>query len=599
MKQTRLILLGCLLGWSTAPATANDSLLPVGSVWTVVTNAAGFPQMGATIWLYNARSELVAQGVTDARGLFIFERLRPGNYSLQVRLASFSPVFKRGIQVEPGKRTLLLVSLGTVLSSIELVRTVPNAGVSMSDDWKWVLRTASLARPVLRFMPADPAKVTEPSRAGATVSKTRGLVKISVGDGGLGSAGSGTDLGTAFAFATTVFRSHRLEIGGTVNYGAANRVPSAGFRTSLVGAQEGEEVREVSLTMRQAFLPGRVGTAWVTGAVDQTPGLRTVTVAAIDRRQLAEDLKLEYGAALESVTFLESLHYNSLFARLSRSFGAGTVQLAYSSGVPPVGLVVDGAESATERGGLDEDLAALSVFPRVSVRDGRVRLQRSRAVEVAYRRAQGGREVSVVGFRESIHQAAVLVMGDLQGLPSSEFLPDVGSRGAVYNLGDRQLTGYGVSVRQRVAGDWSVAIAVGRADLLSLASSKPSGSFSDTGGLRHLLKATPRGWVAVEAQGTLPRTGTRVLAHWGWAGQGVLLLDRVYLTGGLQPLSGLNLKVRQPLPAVGFGPARLEAAAELRNLLAHGYLPVTSLDGRKLCLVQQPRSVRGGLSLIF
>jgi hypothetical protein len=45
-------------------------------------------------------------------------------------------------------------------------------------------------------------------------------------------------------------------------------------------------------------------------------------------------------------------------------------------------------------------------------------------------------------------------------------------------------------------------------------------------------------------------------------------------------------------------PGRLEASAELRNILAQGYVPL-NLSGRKAYLVHAPRSVRGGLSFIF
>lgn len=38
--------------------------------------------------------------------------------------------------------------------------------------------------------------------------------------------------------------------------------------------------------------------------------------------------------------------------------------------------------------------------------------------------------------------------------------------------------------------------------------------------------------------------------------------------------------------------------AELRNLLAQGYVPIASADGSML-LIQFPRSFRGGVSFIF
>jgi hypothetical protein len=48
-----------------------------------------------------------------------------------------------------------------------------------------------------------------------------------------------------------------------------------------------------------------------------------------------------------------------------------------------------------------------------------------------------------------------------------------------------------------------------------------------------------------------------------------------------------------------FLPWRMEATADLRNLLAQGYLPLTTSSGQQLVLVQMPQSFRGGLNFIF
>jgi hypothetical protein len=46
-------------------------------------------------------------------------------------------------------------------------------------------------------------------------------------------------------------------------------------------------------------------------------------------------------------------------------------------------------------------------------------------------------------------------------------------------------------------------------------------------------------------------------------------------------------------------PGRLELTADLRNLLAQGYIPLEAGDGRRLLIVQAPRSIRGGLNFVF
>jgi hypothetical protein len=45
-------------------------------------------------------------------------------------------------------------------------------------------------------------------------------------------------------------------------------------------------------------------------------------------------------------------------------------------------------------------------------------------------------------------------------------------------------------------------------------------------------------------------------------------------------------------------PWRMEATAELRNMLAQGYVPINAA-GQRLLLFDTPRSLRGGLSFIF
>jgi len=59
----------------------------------------------------------------------------------------------------------------------------------------------------------------------------------------------------------------------------------------------------------------------------------------------------------------------------------------------------------------------------------------------------------------------------------------------------------------------------------------------------------------------------------------------------------LSVSVRQPLPGTLWS-CRWEALADVRNLLAQGYLPVASQDGQ-LILVSASRSFRGGLSFQF
>jgi hypothetical protein len=57
--------------------------------------------------------------------------------------------------------------------------------------------------------------------------------------------------------------------------------------------------------------------------------------------------------------------------------------------------------------------------------------------------------------------------------------------------------------------------------------------------------------------------------------------------------------VRQALRWGDRLPAGLEATVDVTNLLAEGYQPFLSADGRTLFLAQTPRTIQGGLSFTF
>ncbi len=61
----------------------------------------------------------------------------------------------------------------------------------------------------------------------------------------------------------------------------------------------------------------------------------------------------------------------------------------------------------------------------------------------------------------------------------------------------------------------------------------------------------------------------------------------------------LSCYIRQTIRLGGLLPPGLEATVDVTNLLAEGYRPFLSADGRVLFLAQAPRAVQGGLSFTF
>jgi Carboxypeptidase regulatory-like domain len=589
---------GLVAGWlSIATAVAAPPGKLAGSIGGSVTSAVGIPQMGATVLLYNHAERLLQRVLTDETGSFLFDALTPDVYSIRVSLTSFVPALKRNIIVQPGMRSLLNVSLSGVLSSIELIYSSTGNGALMNDDWKWVLRASSSTRPALRIAPRiDISDPSERRHSQSVFGETRGMVKVSAGDSSTVSAyGNEPDLGTAFALATSVYGSNQVQVSGNIGYAAVSGMPTAGFRTRYSRDLPGGNDPEVRVTMRQLFLPARTGTAIVTGQTDGVPALRTMSFGFQDRAQLTDNLRADYGFSMESVSFLERLNYFSPFARVTYGKDeTGAVEFGYSSGLPPAEFFAMKGEAGND---LQQDLAALSLFPRVSLREGRVRVQRTENFEVGYRKVTGSRTFSMAAYSESLNNAAITMVAPAGSFPSSDLLPDLLSNSSVFNLGRYAGFGYMGSLTQELAENLNVTGAFGSGTALTPDGSQLLTEKPDE--VRGIMRHGRRYWLAVKLTAKAPHTGTLLTTSYRWADGRSLNAGHYYLTQNLRPEIGWSMYLRQPIPVFSGLPGRFEATADLRNLLAEGYVPLLTPQGRRVYLLHTPRSVRGGLSFVF
>jgi len=413
------------------------------------------------------------------------------------------------------------------------------------------------------------------------------MLKVSAGDSdGVGS--SQQDMGTAFALATSIYGKSRLQLSGNLGYATNSVMPAAGFRTtySRTGDNGGGNP-EITVSMRQMYLPD--------GRGDAGPALRTMTIGVFDHLDLGDRSHFEYGLNYESVSFLSHLNYLSPFARVTYDLGAQSwLRLAFSSGTQPGQLLARNMESADT---LSQDLAALAMGPRVSLSDAHTQVERRESFEASYRHVSGSRTYSAGFYHEAVSNAAFMLSGPADFLPSSDLLTELGSSSQVFNAGSYQRMGYSGSVTQALGEHFDVTMAAGRAGALLAGLD----SMADANALRGEIKTVQRSWLTARVARTLPVTGTRVSSSYGWTDFRTLMPSHLSLTDQSNQDSGWNIDIRQPLPALpglfgSFG--RFEASAELRNLLAQGYLPVVVNDQRAV-LTNSPRAVRGGLSFIF
>jgi len=576
----------CLAG-----AYAATPVKTSGAIAGTIQNSLGIPQLGATVLLYNRQDRNVDRVLSDAAGHFKFVGLVPDHYSVKVFMAAFLPALRRDILVQPGMQSMLAVNLSSIFSTIQLSYPALENGGLMTDDWKWVLRTGSATRPVMRFAdgPETTADGSTPVHA-AVFSDTRGILRLSAGEGGMASGvANEADMGTTFALATSLFGSNTVQVSGNVGYGSQTGVPAAAFRTSYSRDMMGGSP-QVSLTMRQLFLPGRFATA-MSGSENALPMLRTMSASFDDKVRISDNMTVRYGVTQDMVTFLDRLDYVSPYARLTYDLGTGAeLDVTFTSGNARPDLGAGPSDSAD----IENNLNALGMFPRISIRDAKTQIQRGDDYEVTYTRKAGSRTYSVSAYHDSVTNAALSLVGPA-GLAGTDFLPDVFSGNSIFNAGNFQSTGYNGAITQNLGDHLTATMMFGSVGALSADSSGLATGSADE--LRSLIRVGRRNAATTRLAGALPLTGTRVVASYQWtADQRWAMPGDVYSTQEMHPMPGLNVSIRQPIP--GFG-KRVEATADLRNMLAQGYLPVGMVGGQRLMLVQTPRTVRGGLAIIF
>jgi hypothetical protein len=117
--------------------------------------------------------------------------------------------------------------------------------------------------------------------------------------------------------------------------------------------------------------------------------------------------------------------------------------------------------------------------------------------------------------------------------------------------------------------------------------------------LRSIIKRGRRQAVTTQVSYKAPLTGTEISASYQVTDRRSVTPSHYFATQGTRAEPGLNIYLRQPIRTFSLIPVHMEASADLRNLLADGYLPFSSGDGRRILLMSTPRSFRGGLSFIF
>jgi hypothetical protein len=534
--------------------------------------------MGATVQLISETAGTIGavDFLTNTQGVFRSDKVLPGMYTVRVTLAGFLPTIEQHVRINPHVTTVVRVQLESMFASLDALRRTPSATTIESDDWKWVLRSASATRPVLQWVDEDEANAD-------VVSNTRVIdthmahpkARLDFTDGARrpGSpSGVPSAPATAFAYDQRLGHTARLLMAGQMNY--MDDAPGGGIATIWLptGSMSGPQS---TLVLREAKL----------GPDGQT--FRGVRMQQAGSVGLGERLKMLYSGEYVMVGLDKSAMSLrprlELDAKISDAWRAAVIFAEEPGGMAPLD-----PEDRDASADLAAAVSELDSFPTLLWRGGSPVLEGGWHEEISATRKLGPHsDVQVAAFHDDDRNTALYGRGG--DLPASDYLQDYFSNAFAYDGGSMNSWGTRVAVREQLSDNIEVTAVYSYAGALS-----PDDAA--VGALREMLKTAMHSSAGGSVTAKLPRSGTKVVAGYNWVSGNAISRVDSYGAAQYQMDPYLHLGIRQTLPRFGLG--RWQAIADCDNILAQGYVTLNSADGRTT-LVPAFRTFRGGLSVQF
>ena len=560
-----LISLGCVFALPVAYAQNQ------GRISGVVVDGKGTPQMGATV-LIASEQQPGAESLdllTNGRGRFSTATLPAGSYTIKVTLAGFLPAIEEHIRVSDQHTTLLQVALGSVFSSFEQLRgQAPEQKVS-ADDWTWVLRSSPDTRSVLRWTEGPGLTDVQMSGTEAAAQKSADHLQMQLTSGAdhPGSIGAVADSpATAVVYDMEVGATARLLMAGEFSYNGS--APGAGFAAEWLPSGEAGAGPVMVLEARQSQL-GPVG-----------PIFRGLRISESDKFAIGDRVSIRYGAEFLAAGLGHT-------TQSLRPHGEVAVHLA-PSWLASMIVASEAEQESAGQSALQETLNNLDEFPVLMIREGRPVLENGWHEEFAIEHAlTKDADIGAAVFHDRSTHTAVIGRGNLV---NPNFLQDYFSDAFAYDGGTSSSTGVRVTYRQKFSDNLNATLIYAYAGALA-----PNDDIGEDI-LRDELSTQMRQSVAGRVTGRIPHVGTLVTAGYKWiSGPTVSQVD-AYGESLYHIDPYFSMGIRQPLPKAL--PCHMEVMADVGNLLAQGYIPLSTSDGR-VVLVPSYRYFRGGLSLQF
>jgi hypothetical protein len=569
--------------------TSENFAAGYGSLAGVVSDNKGVPLMGATVLVIGptafateANTQTAERMLTDARGRFTIAHLLPGWYSLKVSSPTRLPAMRNGVRVEAGETAVATFVLTDVFAPIRF-QMPGNTVSSWGDDWKWVLRTSSTTRPILRYTQQPKAKQVASKQDRMPLPRSRHYIGVLPG------AALHDPLAEDFGMASTVAYLQPLSEGSDMLATASFAPMGSGatiLGTVVVRNQLQSQPQEAGLIFHQfSLIPGQnVPPGASSNIYGQARGL---TATYSETRLISPKVTVTAGM---DISYLSAI--DNVFSARPR------INLEYQATPQTVVSVQYGASRENGNSILDR-LSLLDAFPQITQRSGHLEMEQLNHTELAVNHRMGrSARVQFAAYHDALHNAAIWGLGQSAGDQAfaGNSLANPAGNGIVINGGGYQSSGFRAVYARTFGPHVEVLTSFSTGKALSANGYTYDGA---VGYSQYMMVPRQTNALAGKITAEIPGTHTRFSTSYEW-----VPTDRVTLVdpagqGSLQLQPYLGVQIRQPIPTPNSWPVRIDAVADFQNLLSQGYLPAGQGNQKPVILTSGYRYVRGGFSVQF
>jgi hypothetical protein len=567
-----------LFGLAVLPPVSGQTWSRAGTSASVsgwVRDAAGAPQIGALVQLLAPNAQLVGTAVTDMKGHYRLANLPAGSYLVRATQALYLPAQRDNLKLVSGSRAVVDLTLATLFTPSQWLPAQRRGAEESGDDWMWTLRS-SASRPILRWVDDSTGKVNSVDYSSSATERSHKVMSenrlaVISDDSGFAHGGVHQSLSMERVHPDGVGSILRADLSG-----ARTPYPVAPSADVVVGFERGTAWNGYQRTLLSYHLhPELVGRG-------SSNGMQAATIRSAQRVELGDTVMIDAGSMLREVNMAGNAVSMLPFVRVSVK-PAEHVILTY------------GYATSGELQSLD-DLDRVEVEMPVAVAmNGHLRTQRGVHQSLALSGRAGRSVMEIAIYRDKIEAAPIAGTGVLTSaeIAAGGVVADPTTQSFRALSGGYVSSGYQVLLKEELTKAISLTGQYETGSAL-IADGKSDASVQAVlGSLRPLRTYA----ATVSLNGRILRTGTRIRAAYRWQPESTLTAVDAYHSYGDAAYFGLHL--RQPLRINGVLPNGFEAVVDVTNLLAQGYQPFVSSDGRTLYFAQSPKVLQAGLSFTF